>query len=88
MQLDLLEKGQTREATRVEDTIKWRKERMSPPRCLSCGSTAVERLIGEYRHPGCGGELTVAEGPAHGNPVYAYLIPAEGPSERSWFGVW
>lgn len=46
----------------------WRQKRLSPPRCLTCGSTNVENLLHyssepnqpepDRHHPGCGGLLS------------------------------
>lgn len=64
--------------------LRWRRERVSSPRCLCCGSAAVELLGPDFRHPGCGGVLEVAGTPWHLQPSVAYLLPAEGPPERGW----
>jgi hypothetical protein len=85
---DLLEKGEGEQLAHVEAKIRWRRERSSPPRCLCCGSAAVEPLGEGFRHPGCGGRLEVAETPCHLNTSVAFIVPAEGPPERGWLGVW
>src|ERR1700722_1264246 len=59
----LLDLGLTEQLSRVEAKIRWRKDRVSPSRCLWCGSAAVEAMIGKFRHPGCGGELAIVETP-------------------------
>lgn len=42
--------------------LEWRRERMSPPRCLRCGSVDLHLLrpsakdeLDSFEHPGCGG---------------------------------
>lgn len=66
---------------------RWRHERVSPPRCLCCGSVAVEPLGTDLRHPGCGGLFKVSGTPWHINTSVVYLLPPEGPPERSWLWV-
>jgi hypothetical protein len=88
MRATLLEKGETKELVRVEEIIRWRRERVSPSRCLCCGSVAVEPMNEEFRHPGCGGRFAVADTPCHLNTTIAFLVPAEGPPERSWLWAW
>jgi hypothetical protein len=46
---------------RLRIGIEWRRKRESPPRCLKCGTTAVnpigdwDKIRFELEHPGCGG---------------------------------
>jgi hypothetical protein len=87
MRATLLEKGETEELARLEAEIRWRRERVSPSRCLCCGSTTVEPMGLEFRHPGCGGQFAVDETPWHLNTAFAYLVPSEGPPERGWLWV-
>jgi hypothetical protein len=67
---------------------RWRAERVSPPRCLCCGSTAVEELGDDFVHPNCGGRFAVCGTPEHFSPSSAELVPSEGPPECSWLWVW
>jgi uncharacterized C2H2 Zn-finger protein len=75
-----------RRIARIDERIRWRKERMSPPKCFACGSTEVETVErargGEegFRHPECGGFFRICEDPCHIQPLVGFLIPAEGPS--------
>jgi len=84
----LLEKGEAEQIARAEAAIRWRRERSSPPRCLCCGSSAVEPLGEGFRHPDCGGRFEVAEKPEHLNTSVAFVVPAEGPAECGWLWVW
>jgi hypothetical protein len=86
--MSLLGKGEAERLARAEADVRWRQERSSPPRCLSCGSAAVEPLGEDFRHPGCGGRFEVAETPWHLNTSVAFVVPAEGPPERGWLWVW
>src|SRR5262249_25011359 len=72
MRARLLEIGTTEEVAGVEAEIRWRRDRVSPPRCLWCGSAAVEAMVGKFRHPGCGGELVIVETPWLLNTCVAY----------------
>lgn len=58
----------------LERRIAWRRERVSGPRCLECGSTDIcplessETKSGKLKwmlqqHPGCGGRITVLRVP-------------------------
>ena len=67
--------------------LRWRRLRVSPPRCLCCGSAAVEPLGLDFRHPCCGGRFELCETPWHLNTSVAFLVPAEGPPERGWLWV-
>jgi hypothetical protein len=70
---------------RIDEQIRWRQERRSPPKCFACGSTEVEpadqaKGDGEgFSHPGCGGAFRICEDPWHIQPAAGFLIPAEGP---------
>ena len=88
MRAALLEKGEAEQIARAEAAIRWRRERSSPPRCLCCGSSAVEPLGEGFRHPDCGGRFEVAEKPEHLNTSVAFVVPAEGPAECGWLWVW
>jgi hypothetical protein len=74
-----------RQLARIDEWIRWRKERRSPPKCFACGSTEVEPVNqaksgGEgLRHPGCGGVFRICEDPCHIQPTMGFLVPAEGP---------
>src|SRR5690606_6177850 len=39
-----------------EAAIEWRKLRMSPPKCLYCGSSDILETD-PVKHPGCGGKI-------------------------------
>ncbi len=84
----LLDRGEAEQLARTEAAIRWRRERSSPPRCLGCGSAAVEPLDDGFRHPGCGGRFEVAGTPEHLSSSVAFVVPAEGPPERDWLWVW
>lgn len=88
MRTALVLSGKPAELAQVEATMRWRRERVSPPRCLCCGSAEVEPMSEKFRHPGCGGRFEVAETPCHLNTAAAFLVPAEGPAERGWLWVW
>jgi len=52
----------SRRTSALNQLIRWRRERSSPPRCLECASTDVIALsrtadhdAEEFEHPGCGG---------------------------------
>jgi hypothetical protein len=53
-----------REIARYRKRISWRRCRLSAPRCLSCGSTAVDPIPvnGEFFHPESGGRFVVSGG--------------------------
>ena len=80
--------GGTDELARAEAAIRWRRGRSSPPRCLCCGSAAVEPMDETFRHPGCGGRFAVAGTPWHHNTSVAFEVPAEGPAERGRLWTW
>ena len=59
-------------------------ERVSPNRCIECGSTEIrfietdDRKMPEaFEHPGCGGQMKLAES-AHGIPATFFLLDVEG----------
>lgn len=46
----------------TELRINWRRDRISPPKCLHCGSTDITRIpdADEFRHPKTGERVVVA----------------------------
>lgn len=57
-----------REVDVVEASLAWHALRRSPPRCLTCGMTAIEYVewrqperLQAFPHPGCGGNFTVSK---------------------------
>lgn len=66
---------------RLDDWIRWRRERQSPPRCLVCGATEVITYTPPFRHPNCDG-LLEATAWCHVNSSNVQLVPAEGPVDR------
>ena len=66
---------------RLDDWIRWRRERQSPPRCLVCGATEVIERTPEFRHPICGGMFEAISW-CHVNSSDIQLVPAEGPEYR------
>ncbi len=83
-----------RRLARIDERIRWRKERTAPPKCFACGSAEVEPVNGAetvegIRHPGCGGFFRLCETPCHIQPANGYLVPAEGPPTRgAWRRLW
>jgi hypothetical protein len=81
-----------RRLAEIDERVRWRKERRSPPKCFACGSVEVEpveeaKRDGKgFRHPGCDGVFRICEDPCHIQPLVGFLIPAEGP-QAPW-GLW
>lgn len=50
----------------VDQQIRWRRQRVSPPRCLECGTTRLVRgkdprdTASPIEHPGCGGDIAMS----------------------------
>ena len=85
---DLLKKGEVERLADVEAKIRWRRERLSQPRCLCCGSAEVEPMGEHFWHPGCGGQFKIVGTPAHLIASKAFVLPAEGPPNCGWLWAW
>ena len=83
------EKFLTQQISEWRARLDWRKNRVSAPRCLTCGSTHIQVLFDESRftsfdnalaafsHPSCGGTFRRAE-IGHGNPRGQAKFNGEG----------
>jgi hypothetical protein len=70
----------------IDGRIRWREERVAPPKCFSCGSPEIERLKAASGslwnlHPGCGGAFVYAEETRQYPRDEALPVPAEGPRQ-------
>ena len=64
--------------------IAWRRDRISPPRCLSCGSVEIVELepirsvpLEKFSHPQCGGQFFL-DASGHASEAYFRRLTPEG----------